>query len=400
MSKIKKSKKINPEFMVLALIMMINALSYGTIIPLLYPYASRFGINPFGLSLLFASFSLFQFLATPVIGRLSDRYGRKPLLLISLLGTSISLALFASATSVAMLFIARIFDGITGGNVSVAQAMLADKVKKEDRAQAFAMLGAAFGFGFLVGPALGGILSVYGLTIPFWFGSALALTATIIAALVLKESATKKNIKKQKTETLFNFSALFKALFNPIIGAVLTVSFIAALAQNVFIIGFQAYTVDVLLLSAQRVGILFATAGFVTIIMQVFGIKFLIRRFKAKSNIIKYSLLISSAVMMVMAMSLPYYWFIISIFSYVLAHTAITPIITALISERTNPEDQGAMLGINQSYISLGQIFGPLSAGVVSSVSIPLVFVWGSILMFSGFLFVQFNKPKKQKVNI
>ncbi|HEX7017676.1 MAG TPA: MFS transporter, partial [Patescibacteria group bacterium] len=114
----------NPTLLMLALVMLVNALSYGTIIPLLYPYASRFGINAFSLSLLFISYSLFQFIATPIIGRLSDKYGRKPLLLLSLGGTSLSLALFASATTVPMLFIARIMDGITGGNMSVAQAVI------------------------------------------------------------------------------------------------------------------------------------------------------------------------------------------------------------------------------------------------------------------------------------
>src|SRR5690554_3049766 len=108
--------KKRKNLIVVGLVMLVNALSYATIIPLLYPYANRFGISATELSFLFASFSVAQFIATPIIGRLSDRYGRKPLLLLSLLGTSFSLALFASAGSALMLFIARILDGITGGN--------------------------------------------------------------------------------------------------------------------------------------------------------------------------------------------------------------------------------------------------------------------------------------------
>lgn len=147
--------------------MLVNALSYGTIIPLMYPYSARFGINALGLSLLFACFSLAQLIATPIIGRLSDKYGRKPLLLLCLGGTGLSLALFASAQNVAMLFVARILDGITGGNNSVAQAAIADSSTGKDRAQAFGLLGASYGFGFLLEPALGGVLSEISLSTPF-----------------------------------------------------------------------------------------------------------------------------------------------------------------------------------------------------------------------------------------
>lgn len=391
---------MNSEVAVLALIMMINALSYGTIIPLLYPYASRFGINPFGLSLLLATYSLFQFIATPIIGRLSDRYGRKPMLLMSIFGTSLALALFASAQNVIILFVARILDGVTGGNISVAQAMMADKFDKKDRAQAFGILGAAFGFGFLVGPAAGGLLSQISLTAPFWFASGLALFATIFGSFVLKESVSKKNVKKQRSEPLFNFPALVKSLFHPVVGAVLTVSFIAATAGNVFIIGFQAYSVDVLLLHAKEVGILFAGAGVVTIIMQVFGIKWLIKTFKSQTKIVKISFVGSFFMLMSMALSLPYHLFVLAILLYVLFNSTVSAMISSMISQRTNPEDQGAILGINQSYISLGQIFGPVSAGIVSNISVPWVFIWGGILMYTAFLFTQFYKGKVKPVNI
>src|SRR5258708_2905865 len=175
----------NKTLMILMFIMLINALAYGTIIPLLYPYSQRFGIGPAGLGILFASFSLAQFLATPVLGRLSDKYGRKPILLICLLGTSVSLALFASATSIPMLFFARIIDGVTGGNISVAQAVIADSTSGEERAKSFAMLGASFGVGFTFGPALGGLVGSFGLAAPFWLASVLALAGTFLVFIIL-----------------------------------------------------------------------------------------------------------------------------------------------------------------------------------------------------------------------
>src|SRR5690606_791904 len=149
--------------------------SYGTIIPLLYEYASTFGLTAFWISLLFASFSIFQFIANPIIGRLSDIYGRKPLFFLSVLGTSISFAIFAPAQTVFMLFRGRLLDGLTGGNIAIAQPTIADLHKGQRRSQAFGILWSVFGLGFALGPALGGVLSIYGLNVPFWIGSLLAL---------------------------------------------------------------------------------------------------------------------------------------------------------------------------------------------------------------------------------
>jgi multidrug resistance protein len=380
--------------------MLINALSYGTIIPLLYPYSSKFGITPISLSLLFASYSFFQFLATPVIGRLSDRFGRKPLLLISILGTSISLALFASAQNVAMLFIARIFDGVTGGNISVAQAMIADKVEGKQRARAFGMLGAAFGFGFLVGPATGGLLSQISMSAPFWFASGLALFATILGFFKLKESVHKIDVIKQKREPLFNLKALISALFNPTIGAILVVSLIAATVMNSFIIGFNAYSVDVLRLSAKQIGIIYTLAGLMSVIMQMGGIKILLQQFKDKETIVKITFIGTFLSLLVLSMNPNYYQFIFILFVYMMFHAVITPIVSAILSERSNQEDQGLVLGINQSYISLGQIIGPLTAGLVSKISVSFIFVWAAILMYSGFLFIQFSRREARRVNV
>ena len=398
--KFKRKQKSSTELAILGAIMLINALSYGTIIPLLYPYASRFGINPVGLSFLLASYSLFQFIATPIMGRLSDRYGRKPLLLLSLFGTSLSLALFASAQTVVMLFVARILDGVTGGNISVAQAMIADKTEGKDRAKAFGMLGAAFGFGFLIGPALGGLLSTISLTAPFWFASSLALIATVVGFFKLEESVDKKVVKKQKAEQIFNPKLLVQALFNPTIGSVLIVSLIAAIVSNTFIIGFNAYSVDVLKLSAKNIGLIFKMSGFMSVVMQMSGIKFLLKKFKSKEKIVKFSFLGSFFSLLVLGFGLSFNWFVAILFIYMIFSAVITPMISAIISERTNKEDQGIILGMNQSYISLGQIIGPLIAGFISQISVAAIFIWASFLMIVGLLFIQFNRKTKKTVNV
>ncbi len=380
--------------LVLTAIMLVNALSYGTIIPLLYPYASRFGLSPFGLSVLFTSYSLFQFLATPVIGRLSDRYGRRPLLLISIFGTSLSLALFAAANSLPLLFLARILDGVTGGNMSVAQAVVADTTTGKERAKSFGMLGASFGFGFLIGPALGGFLSSYSMAMPFWFASGLALVASILTALFLPETIKPSDAKVQKSEPLFDFGHLFKALFTPVLGTLFVFTLLTTLATNMFFIGFQTFTVDVLLLTPARIGLLFTFAGVINVIMQAGGIGFLLKHFPSKRKIMLVAAPIAAAALFSLAFMESYWLFSGVMLLFMAAQSPFMPLASGVISERTASEDQGVVLGINQSYMSIGQIVGPLVAGVIGSQSVPLIFVGGAVVLLVAWYSISTLKPK------
>lgn len=374
---------------ILALVMLVNALSYGTIIPLLYPFASRFGINPLGLSFLFASFSLFQFLATPIIGALSDKYGRKPLLLLSLLGTSLSLAFFASAHSVWQLFLARILDGVTGGNMSVAQAVIADKVEGKERAKAFGLLGASFGFGFLVGPALGGILSRYGLTTPFWFASGLALFGTILGYFFLEESNPLHMRTKLTSDIkLFNPKLMLGTIKTPVIGVLILVTLITSLAGNAFIIGFQSFTVDVLKLGPMEIGLLFTLSGVINVLIQGGGIKLFLKLFHSQERLILYAYGFTALALFSLTFASTLPLFIGAMLFYMLPNSIATPLLSGLISEKSPSDSQGTILGINQSYASLGQIVGPIIAGLVANYYIPGIFTMSSVLMVIAFLLV------------
>ncbi|OGJ16393.1 MAG: hypothetical protein A2632_02870 [Candidatus Pacebacteria bacterium RIFCSPHIGHO2_01_FULL_46_16] len=369
--------------------MMINALSYGTIIPLLYPYASRFGINPLGLSLLFASFSLFQFLATPIIGALSDKYGRKPLLLLSLLGTSLSLAFFASAQSVWQLFLARILDGITGGNMSVAQAVIADSVAGKQRARAFGMLGASFGFGFLVGPALGGLLSTYGLTVPFWFASGLALTGTIFGYFFLEETNPKHKRTHLSSDIKFvNPASLLHALKMPVVGVLILITFITSLSGNAFIIGFQSFTVDVLKLSPKEIGLLFTASGLVSMLMQASGIKLLEKWIPSKAKLLLYLFVFSASLLFALTFASSLVWFAIIVMLFMFPNSATAPVLQGLVSENSPDHSQGKTLGIAASFMSLGQIIGPIAAGLVANFFVPGIFTMSSMLMVVALIIV------------
>lgn len=387
--------------LVLMMVMLINALSYGTIIPLLYPYASRFGLNATGLGMLFASFSLCQFIATPIIGRLSDKYGRRPLLIISLIGTTVSLSLFASAQSLVVLFIARMLDGITGGNMSVAQAVIADTQKPEQRAKWFAMLGASFGFGFLIGPAMGGILSQYGLTVPFWTAAAISAAGAVLAMFLLPETRKKGILEKvhiKKRERLIDPRKLISALKTPTTGILLAITLVASIGQNAFVIGFQSVTVDILKFTPTQIGLIFTAFGVANIIMQGFGVRLLLKKFSSR-QLLKWSLVLGVLFVGLMGFAIYPFWFLLLLGMYMFIPPS-APFISAMISNATKDEDQGGILGLSQSYTSLGQIIGPVVAGLATSFYTPAAFWMTAAIWLVGIYLVNNVPDKARKVDL
>jgi DHA1 family tetracycline resistance protein-like MFS transporter len=175
------------SLVVLFLTVFVSLIGFGIIIPLLPFYAQTFGASPTTIGLLFASFSVAQFIAAPVLGELSDRWGRRPILIFSLLGTVVSFALLAMAHSITMLFIARIVDGLSGGNITTARAYIADVTPVEDRAKRYGLIGAAFGLGFIFGPALGAVFAHISYTAPIWAAAAVSAIAALLAFLWLPE---------------------------------------------------------------------------------------------------------------------------------------------------------------------------------------------------------------------
>src|SRR3954454_10456045 len=173
---------------IIFLTIFVNLVGFGIIIPLLPFYAQTFGASPLVIGLLFAVFSLCQLIAAPALGDLSDRYGRRPVLVFSLAGTVVSFVMLAVAHSIVMLFLSRIVDGLSGGNVSTARAYVADVTEPKDRARAFGLIGAAFGLGFILGPALSGVLAKISYTAPIWAAAGITMAATLMALMWLPET--------------------------------------------------------------------------------------------------------------------------------------------------------------------------------------------------------------------
>lgn len=361
------------SLLIISLVAIVNALGYGIIIPLQYAYISRFGLGPMWFGVLFASFSLAQFISTPIIGRLSDRFGRKPLLFYSVMGTAVSFLLFAVAKNPILLFVSRTLDGVSGGNISVAQAVISDLTQVKERAKWFGILGAAFGFGFIFGPALGGVLSTISLQAPFYAAAFISLVACILILFLFKESLPKKNTERKSIVKLFAPKQLIKALFEPYVGLVLINSFIAAFAFSVFILGFQAFTNDVLKLSPGQISLIFMLFGVIGLVMQGLGVGKLVKKY-GEMKMLFFGVIVTGFSFFAMGLysSLPL--FLAASIGLAIGNSFLSPIIVTLLSKATRKEDQGGILGMNQSYVSLANIAGPIVGGILASYAVSVAF--------------------------
>ncbi|MCD8741830.1 MFS transporter [Mucilaginibacter roseus] len=367
---------------ILAVICVINSMGFGIVVPLLYSYGKKFGITSETLGLLTAAFSIAQFFATPLLGSLSDKWGRKPVLVISLIGTCISFILFAQARSVIMLFAARILDGLTGGNISVAQAMVSDVSSPEDRAKNFGILSSAFGFGFVAGPALGGLLSKYGMHVPFYFAAGIALIGVLLTVFLLKET----NCKTDKERAYkFSFASLVSILKQKTIGVSIFIGFLLTMAQFTMIIGFQTFTNDELKLSPAQTGIFYAGFGVTGIIMQLL-VPFFTRVCRSKALILLLSTLVCLGAMTLAGLASGLWLFAAAIGIYGLFNGLRNPMLNAIIADNSNDDEQGKVLGINQSYTSIGQTLGPVTAGFVTAISLHSIFFLASLYILTALL--------------
>jgi DHA1 family tetracycline resistance protein-like MFS transporter len=242
---------------VLFVTILVNLTGFGIIIPLLPFYAEQFGASPVVIGLLFASFSVAQLIAAPLLGEWSDRWGRRPILILSLIGTAVSFAMLAVAGSLTMLFAARIVDGLSGGNITTARAYIADVSTEENRARAYGFLGAAFGLGFILGPALGGAFSHISYTAPIWVAVAVTVVATVMAWAWLPET-----VHRAHAATGFSFKTITELFHRPYLRTLLAVDF-------VYWMSFAVYQTTFALFGARRFGFDVAETGYM---LSAFGL--------------------------------------------------------------------------------------------------------------------------------
>lgn len=368
----------NKNLLIIALIAIVNALGYGIIIPILYSYSLKYGLSDFQNGLLFSVFSIFQFLSTPLIGRLSDKYGRRPLLIISLAGTAISFLMMAFAPNALFLFLARALDGLTAGNIPVASAVISDTTSDKDRAKGFGVIGASFGFGFIFGPAISAFTLPFGDSVPFLIAALVTIIAVVLTAALLPETNMHKGeVKKGK---IFDMKHLIQSVFDKQVGTTLLISFVYFFAFGLFIYSYQPFSVRVLGLSAQAISLNFTLFGVVGLLAQTIIIPRVTKRFGDNKSL-------TGALVAAVITFLSFYFtrsYIVMILVsavHSLANSFVQPLTQALLSKETDAKSQGSIMGLQASYMSLGLIIGPIVGGALASLSVPMPFIGGSFLV-------------------
>ena len=361
--------------LVIFITIFIDLVGFGIVIPVLPFYAegTKFGATPREVGLLFASYSFMQLIFAPVLGRLSDKYGRRPILLISLLGTSLGFLILGFATTLWMLFLGRIIDGISGGNISTAQAYIADVTTKEDRAKGMGLIGAAFGLGFVFGPAIGGVLSRWGINVPFLFAGTLAFANAILLYFTLPETVTPDHPARTSAASGRGWGQLIVSLKNPRLGFVMTIYFLSIVAFSIMTAVFSLFMLFRLGYDAFHNGWVFAYVGVISAIIQGGLIGKLVKRFGEPALAVTGGLLFSASLFVV-----PFIGPAIGLIG-ILSTGAVTaigqalsgPSLSSLASKSAGAGEQGGVLGAMQSVASLARAVGPSLAAflIYSSVA-------------------------------
>lgn len=362
-------KFFTPQLFLIFLIVFIDLIGFGMVIPVLPIYAQTepFIASPFEIGWLVSIYSWMQFAFAPILGKLSDRYGRRPILFISLVGSVVGYVVLGLANSVLLLFIGRIISGITGGNISAAQAYIADVTKKEHRAKGMGLFGAAFGLGFVLGPAIGGISSKYDVSVPFFIAAALSLIAATAVYFLLPESLKPKT-DASIAERPFRLSTVIETLKERQFGTINLNYFLLVTAFSIMTYAFVLYTSFEFGYTAEQNGYLFAFVGLCAVVGQ--GVLFgkLAHRFG------ETRLTVVGCAMMAAALSMiPYVTPEMFGLTGVLAICALlafgnslaSPSLTSLASKITHDHHQGQALGIMASGASLARAIGPSIGGVL-----------------------------------
>lgn len=340
--------------LVIFLTIFVNLVGFGIIIPLLPFYAETFGASPLVIGLLFAAFSLCQLVAAPLLGDLSDRYGRRPVLIFSLAGTVVSFVMLALAQSILMLFLARIVDGLSGGNISTARAYVADVTEPKDRARAYGLIGAAFGLGFIMGPALSGLLAGISLEAPVWAAAGVTLVATIMAWLWLPET-----VHRQSAGTGMPFRNLAVMLARPGLRRVLWIDFIYWFAFAIFQTTFALFMARRFGFGVSQTGYFFAAFGVLGAVVQGGLIRPIVHRLGDKQTFMLG--LVCTATGLVAATLAP----TLVLFTVALVPLAFGigfghPTVTSLVSRAGHSDEQGRVQGAAGAMESLGRTMGPV----------------------------------------
>ncbi|MDP1571390.1 MAG: MFS transporter [Vicinamibacterales bacterium] len=336
----------------------IDLIGFGIIIPLLPFYAESYGASALAIGLLGSVFSLMQFVFSPIWGRWSDRIGRRPIILMGLVGSAVSYLALAQAESLALIFLARVIGGIAGANVPTAQAYIADITTPENRAKGLGLVGVAFGLGFVFGPAIGGGLSHFGPEAPMYFAAALSIANFTAAWFFLPESRTGHG----KAAEVGRIAALRRALARPQLVLLLSLYFIIMAAFSGFEATFALFSERRFGFTAATIGYLFAFIGVVLAVVQGLLVGRAVRLIGEHRVVpIAVAVIALGLGLVPLATSVPLLLVALGTLATGIGFNG--PSLTSMVSRLSDPNDQGGILGVAQSLAALGRIVGPAWGG-------------------------------------
>lgn len=380
--------------LVIFLTVLLDLIGFGIVIPLLPFYAQdpRFQATPMEIGLLMACYSLAQFLFAPVWGALSDRHGRRPILLLSIGMGAIMLAGFALSQSLIHLFVFRTLHGVFAANISTAQAYMADITRPEDRARAMGMIGAAFGLGFTLGPWLGGELSVRGLAAPIWLASGLGALNFVLAVILLPESRD-TSVPSSRPPRSISPLTLVQVLRHPVVGSAICLTFLMTFAFSMMECTFALFEQALYGLDAQDVGRLMALIGVVMIVVQGGLIGPLSKRF-GEATLVRIGLPGLGLGLLALVYAPPTLPLAATCVALAVFHGLAQPSLFAIISRRTPESDQGLVMGTNQSLSALARATAPaIGLAIFSGIAHGATFALAAVLMFvSGIVAVSITR--------
>jgi multidrug resistance protein len=349
---------------IIFLTILIDMIGFGIVIPVLPIYAETFHATPLQNGLLVAIFSFAQFLAAPLWGQISDRVGRKPVLFISILGTAAGFLMMGLAGSLAMLFLARLVDGAAGGNIGTAQAYVADISTREERAKAMGLIGAAFGLGFVFGPAIGGLVGkLFGLHAPFLLAAGMALVNAILVLVILPESLPKERRGGQVRESIF---AVFQHSNGRVYATVTATYFCLITGFSMMTMVFALFLLHRFDLDELHTGGMLAMVGLVGAIIQGGLIGRLVKRF-GEARLATGGAVVLSIGLFALPLASGMMSLVIACIAVAIGNSLLMPTLTGIASRSVDQNWQGRALGLLQSAGSLARWIGPALAGLLLS---------------------------------
>jgi multidrug resistance protein len=359
------SKK--PELMTIFLIVFIDVLGFTVILPLLPFFSESLGASPFVVGMVVSSYGFCQLISGPILGQISDRIGRRPVLLVSQIGTLIGFVVLGLAHRLWMVFLARVIDGITAGNITVAQAYISDVTTPQERTKAMGMIGAAFGLGFILGPAISGVLSRYGHSAPIWASCALSTMSICGSFFFLKDvrkpsstSNSPQRSRRQRYASLLENDAVKAHYFSYFAFAFSFATFVSGLA----LFCERRLRWEGLPFSAVQVGYVLAYSGLINLCVQTLLLGRLVQRF-GEGLLVRTGFAFSAVGLLIIGLSSNVPQFLMGLTLNSLGSALLRPNLTGLISRNVSPQHQGFALGFAQTLLSIAQIICPLISGLM-----------------------------------